>query len=57
MALIPDPIAQLEAAGRFRPVVGDGQYALIRGDFAGEGVLNIASGGDDLLVVYDSFNG
>ncbi len=57
VALIPDPIPQPEAAGRFRPVVGDGQYALIRGDFAGEGVFNVASDGADLLVVYDPFNG
>ena len=57
VALIPDPIASPDAAGRFRPVVGDGQYALIRGDFAGGGVFNVASGEDDLLVVYDSFNG
>jgi hypothetical protein len=57
VALIDDPIPQPEAAGRFRPVVGDGEYALVRGDFAGGGVFNVASGGDDLLVVYDSFNG
>lgn len=57
VALIDDPIPQPEAAGRFRPVVGDGEYALVRGDFVGGGVFNVASGGDDLLVVYDSFNG
>jgi hypothetical protein len=57
VALIDDPIASPDAAGRFRPVVGDGQYALVRGDFAGGGVFNVDSGGDDLLVVYDSFNG
>lgn len=55
VALIPDP---LSATGdRFRPVVGDGEYALIRGRFAGDGVFNVACDGSDLLVVYDSFNG
>lgn len=55
VALVPDP---LSAAGdRFRPVVGDGEYALIRGRFAGGGVFDVASDGPDLLVVYDSFNG
>jgi len=57
VALIPDPVDSPDAAGRFRPVVGDGQYALVRGDFAGNGVFNVASGGDDLLVIYDSFSG
>jgi hypothetical protein len=54
VALIPDPIPQPGArspepgaAGRFRPAVGDGQYALIRGDFAGGGLFNVASGGGD----------
>lgn len=29
----------------------------MRGDFAGNRVSNVASGGDDLLVIYDSFSG
>lgn len=53
VALIPDPLS----ASYFRPVVGDGEYALFRGDFAGEGVFTVASGGDDTLVVYDAFGG
>ena len=53
VALIPDPLS----ATYFRPVVGDGEYALFRGDFAGEGVFTVASGGDDTLVVYDAFGG
>lgn len=51
VALIPDPLS----ATYFRPVVGDGEYALFRGDFAGEGVFTVASGGADTLVVYDAF--
>jgi hypothetical protein len=53
VALIDDPLAE----GRFRPVVGDGEYALIRGDFAGGGVFTVAAKGADLLVVYDSLDG
>ena len=57
VSLIDDPTPQPEAAGRFRPVVGDGQYALIHGDFAGEGRFTVDGDGPDLLVVYDSYNG
>lgn len=51
VALIPDPLSETY----FRPVVGDGEYALFRGDFAGEGVFTVAAGGSDTLVVYDAF--
>lgn len=53
VALIVDPLS----ADRFRPVVGDGQYALFRGSFEGEGEFTVNLKGNDLLVVYDAFNG
>jgi hypothetical protein len=52
-ALIVDPLS----ADRFRPVVGDGQYALFQGSFEGEGVFTVDPKGYDLLVVYDAFDG
>jgi hypothetical protein len=51
--LITDPLA----ADRFRPVVGDGEYALVRGGYAGRGVFTVEADGPDLLVVYDAFDG
>jgi hypothetical protein len=53
VALITDPLS----ADRFRPVVGDGEFALFRGHFSGDNTFIVAQHGRDLLVVYDAFNG
>lgn len=51
--LITDPLS----ADRFRPMVGDGEFALFRGHFSGDNAFTVARHGRDLLVVYDAFNG
>jgi hypothetical protein len=53
VALIVDPLS----ATRFRPVVGDGEYALFRGRAARGNEFTVDPKGHDLLVVYDAYNG
>jgi hypothetical protein len=52
--LTPDP---LSPADRFRPVLGDGEHAIIRGAYGGDGRFTAGASGGDLLVIYDVFNG
>jgi Ca2+-binding RTX toxin-like protein len=50
--LIVDPLDP----DRFRPELGDGQHAVFRGDYAGDGAFVVAEEGSDLLVLYDALD-
>jgi hypothetical protein len=43
--------------GSLRPVLGDGEYAILTGNFLGEGQFSVDPDGDDLLAIYDVLDG
>ena len=54
-ALIDDPLS--DEANRFRPVIGDGEYAVFQGTLNAGNLFTVDADGRDLSLVYDTLNG
>ena len=55
VAVVPDPFPASD--GRFRPVVGDGEYATFQGTLNEGNLFTVDAGGHDLFIVYDPLDG
>lgn len=54
-ALIDDPLS--DDGNRFRPVVGDGEYAAFQGTLNAGNLFTVDADGRDLFIVYDTLDG